>query len=325
MRTRKLSLFGTGLVAVVMLGACGSSDEGSTSLNDQQAALIGEAAATQIGAIAGSLGNFQFSGSGAPRASLPPASRADGCWPSPAAAAGPRAAARLLLLDPPEGCIPIAVGDSADTDGDGIPNGVTYVFNASNCTVLDTVTGITTTVTGSAGFTDTDDADTFFGYNADFGAWTISQTDGVNTQSFRLNGTSDADIGTGNVVGSDHYSVRLNFGPTDNITVTQNWDAGFTPAQGQVVDPQAASLPPGTFGVNGNFGFRGVSGQQSGDWSFALSTTTALAFDPACSDPNQIVGGSVRGAISGHTTVGFTVDYGLCGEAPVVAVFGNAP
>lgn len=325
MRTSKLSLLGTGLIAVALLGACGGDDdEGSTTINGAQAGVIGEAAATQISGIAGSLGNFQFSGSGDTQGFFAAGKPGGRLLAIARRVGGPRAAARIFLLDPPEGCDPIVVGDSADADGDGIPNGVTYAFNASNCTVTDTATGDVVVVTGSVGLTDTDDANTFFGYDANFAAWTYAFTSGGNTTSIRLNGTSDADIGTTDVTGSDHYSVKLNFGPTDNVTVTQNWDASFTPGQGEVIDPQASSLPPGAFGVNGNYGFKGVSGNQEGNWTFALSTTTELAFDPACVEENQIVDGALRGAISGHTTVGFTVDYGLCGEAPVIAVFGEA-
>lgn len=327
MTTRKLGFIGAGLAAAAVLGACGgdSSSPSNTTLNDAQAGIIGQEVASQVGAIAGGLGNLQFSGGGLTQGFFSVGKPGARILSIARRIGGPKAAARIFALDPPTDCIPIVVGDSSDTDGDGIPNGVTYVFNANNCTVIDTVTGYTITVTGSAGFQDTDDADTFFGYAASFGQWTYAVDDGQTTSSIRINGTSGGDVGTGAVSGSDHYSVRFDFGPTDNITVSQNWDTGYTPDQGQVIDPQATNLPPGDFDINGNFGFTGVSGNQSGNWSFAVTTATALAFDPACTDENQVVGGSIRGAISANSSVGFTVDFNGCGNAPTVAVFGNTP
>jgi hypothetical protein len=319
----KLGFAGAGLVGVVILGACGGDSSGpDTTLTDQQAQLVGQVAASQVSALAGGLGNFSFT-AGEQSQGIFSASRPVGrMFALARRLAGARARAKVFFVDPPADCTPVVVGDPSDSDGDGIPNGVTYSFSAANCSYVDSQTGYNVVITGTAAIDDTDDNDTFFGYNASFGQWTYSVNDGQSTTRIRLNGTSDADVGTGNVTGSDHYSVTLDLGPGENITLAQNWDAGFTPGVGQVIDPQAASLPAGTFDVNGNFGLHGESGGQSGNWSFSLNTTAALQFDPTCGTPddNQLVGGSLRGAISARTSVGFTVDFNSCGNDPTVAL-----
>jgi hypothetical protein len=314
----------TAMGGVLVLAACGGDSNGpgtSTTLDQAQADVIGGIAAEQVGAIAGALGNYQVSGAGlsqgffaagAPGARMMTIARRVG---------GSRARAAGLLVDPPTGCTPSVVGDSSDTDGDGIPNNATFTFTTANCTVVDTVSGSTASVTGTVAFQDTDDNDTFFGYSVGFGQWRYTLTSGGSSAFIQLNGTTAADVGTGAVSGNDHYAVTVGAG-SDNLTVSQNWDAAYTPDPGEVVDPGAPSLPAGSFAINGNFGFSGQSQGQSGAWSFGLTTTNALAFDPSCGDINQLTAGSIQGVISANTAVGFTIDLQGCGVTPTVTVFG---
>jgi hypothetical protein len=326
----KIGLVTAGVTGVLFLGACGSDSGPSTdtSITQSQATVVGTQVADQAAAIAAGLGNFQLSTGGLGQGFFAPSAPGGRTLQLVRRMAGPRAA-RLFLVAPPPDCTPGVAGDSSDTDLDGIPNNVIYTFSSSNCSYA---TGDTTgagdslrvTVTGTVALQDTDDSDTFFGYGASFGQWKFSETDGIDTISVRLNGTTTANVGTAAVAGSDHYSVTLALGP-DNVTVSQNWDAGFDPNVGEVIDSAAASLPPGKFALNGVFGFNGVQAGESGDWSFTLTTTDSLVFDPACGDDNQLVGGSLRGAITAKNSVGFTIDFQNCGVLPTVTAYDGAP
>jgi hypothetical protein len=323
----KLGYLTVALAGALALGACGSDGPNTdTAITQGQASVVGAQVADQAGAIASALGEFQLSTGGLGQGFFAPATPGARILSIVRHAAGPRAAAMLFRAAGPEDCNPGVTGDSADTDGDGIPNNVIYVFTSSNCTFFagdttDAGDSLFVTVTGSVALHDTDDSDTFFGYNAAFGQWKYSITDGTTTIFVKLNGTSTADVGEAAVSGSDHYSITLNLDAANNATVSQNWDASFTPDVGQVVDSAAASLPPGEFDINGTFGFSGSASGQSGHWSFTLSTTNPLLFDPQCGEDNKLVGGSLQGAITAKNSVGFTVDFQDCGTLPTITAY----
>lgn len=322
----KLGYLAVTVAGAMVLGACGS-DNGpttDTAITQSQAAVVGSQVAGQAAAIASALSDRQLSTGGLGQGFFAPGAPGGRTLRLVRRIAGPRAA-RLFLIAPPPECTPGVVGDSSDTDLDGIPNNAIYTFSSANCSYpFDTTnTGdtIRVTVTGTVSLQDTDNSNTFFGYAASFGHWKYTLADATDTLFVLLNGTSTADVGTAAVSGSDHYSFTLDLG-ADNVTVSQNWDAGFTPDVGEVIDSSASSLPPGQFALNGTFGFNGVSAGQTGDWSFSLTTTDSLAFDPTCIDDNQLVSGSLQGAISAKKTVGFTVDFTTCGVVPTVTTFG---
>jgi len=323
---RQLGIFAGGLAAALLVGACGGGDGtggGSTSIDDAQAAVVGEVAASQISGMVTGLTTFSFDGTSLGGGFFAPqsaAGRVIGPMMARASSSEHRAAwlafARADLCDPTQ-------SDSTDSDGDGVADDNLWTWN---CHVTDDETGYEWSVTGAIRVQDTQDAATGFGYAITFSNFRFASTfdtqQGSQTIATVVNGTYGANATpNGANTGQDVVmTYRLN-GRTV-FRAGWDWAATFTPSGG-TIDWEAGDMPAGAFTIDGGFDFNGEAGQENGDWSFNLSTTTPLAYDGSCTLEPPFGAGVIEGAINGNDSVGFTITYTGCGTAEVIATFND--
>jgi hypothetical protein len=310
---------------MLALGACGgdSGPSGTTTINSQQAQVIGDQATSQIGDITSGLTNFSFSGGGL-----------GGGFFSRAALRMPMSTLERVL--PPSyrsqlariragGCDPAVAGDSADSDGDGIENNVTYTFSAANCFYQDSA-GNGFAVTGSVSVEDTDGGATLWGFGLDLNRLKVLFYTDSSSAGFEWDGTYGATVTALSASTSRHFVTKFHANNQTPFVFRDNWTLTFTPDSGSIDPTTQGTLPDGTFDVTGSYNWSGNFGQADGDWSFNLSTPTPLHWSSACDgfDP-PFNAGQLRAAINGHSNVGFTVDYGPnCGDTSVNTFDANA-
>lgn len=326
---RRLGQGLVGLAAAAILGACG--DSGGTKLSneitDNEAQIVGLAAATQIGSLASGLATF----------SSPAVGGVESGFFVPEAGTGrfllanlgrlhPRVRPALALLARSESCAP-TISDSTDTDGDGIRDNSTATFTAGNCSVYDSLTAITITITGSIDVQDTDDLDTQFGYNVGFTSFEITFSDTATQTAditVGLSGDFGADVTLLTATGTQDVRSRLDIGNTTVFQDDATWTVAYAPATG-TIDGSNPTLPAGDFTVDGTYGFSGDVGQGTAAWSFGINTTAPLNYDGVCEDPDwPFESGTVDVFISAQATAGFTVTYAGCGTAGTIAAYDNS-
>jgi hypothetical protein len=326
---RKLGLGVTGLAMAAMLAACGgdSGPDLATDINDGQAQIIGQAAATQIGALASGLATF----------SSPALPGVEGGFFAPQTTTGrfflhtlgrlhPAAGPALAHLTRSETCAP-SISDATDTDGDGILDNSTAVFTTANCSVYDSLTATTITITGSISVLDTDDLDTQFGYTVGLSRFEVTLSDTVTQTadiSIGISGTFGADVTLLTATGTQDVRTRLDIGNTTVFTDDATWTVAYAPTTGNI-DPANPTLPAGDFTVDGGYSFSGDVGQGSAAWAFGVNTTAPLNYDGTCQDPNwPFESGTLDVFISARQTVGFTVTYAGCGIPGTIAAYDNS-
>ena len=321
---KAVSKFGSvtaGLAASLVLVACGDSGgpKSSMTIDQSQAAVVGDAAAGQIGSLANGLITFNAPAIGGLGGGFfAPQSVGGRFLAATIGRRNPTMQRGLALLARAGTCNP-TVTDSTDTDGDGIEDNNTITFSAANCTFLDSLTGVEISVSGSVHIQDTDDANTFYGYAIGLGGFavTLSDTSGQSPDlSYSLTGSLGSDVGTGSATGSQNLRTSLRYGTTTLFADAAVWTLGFAPASG-VIDPAATQLPAGGIDVNGSYSFTGDIGGSTETWSFGVRTNSSLQYDGSCTDDlSPFTSGTMDVYIAANQTVGFTVAYGGCG-APV--------
>jgi hypothetical protein len=319
--TRASKLGFLSMALATALGACG--DDGGpktdTTLSASEAQAIGNQAVSQVAALVGGVGSFSFAESNLTQGFFTAGSPGGGILTTARRMAGSRPTVQALLLDPPAGCTPDVNGDPADDDGDGIPNGASYSFNALNCSYTDTDNN-TTTVTGSVSLGD--HGSSLYGYDVAFNNWRVSvATPSSGTTYVELDGAADADVVSSAAAAHEDYAVTLFLDASNNITFSNAWVFTYAPGQSQVIDPADGVFPSGDVGLAGTFRLSGEFGGESGNWAFSIAAPT-LTFDPACPENDYIVGGTLQGAITARNSVGFDVTYHDCGTPPDVTPFG---
>ncbi|HXI21680.1 MAG TPA: hypothetical protein VNH46_11365 [Gemmatimonadales bacterium] len=321
---RTLGLFAATLAGLALVGGCNSGSSGpntSTSLDASQAAIVAGTAAGQVGSLASGLTNFGIS-SGFSGGFFAPATLGNQVLDIMAREASPDLKLGMAALSR-AGCNP-TVSDPTDTDGDGIPDNATFTFTAGNCSDTDPNTGATTTVTGSIHIQDTDNATTIWGFALTASSFTISITaptqQGTQTAAVSMNGTYSADVQSGQASSTQALRLAAALNGTQVFGSSWTWSIAFTPTSG-TLDP-ASQFPAGAFTFSGAYAWAGNYAGANGNWVFSMSTVSPLQYDGSCSDATwPFAAGSVQGAITARSSVGFTVDFQGCGQQPVVGVF----
>lgn len=326
---RKLGLRMTGLATVAILWACGgdSGPDLATDINDSQAQIIGQAAASQIGALASGLATFRS----------PAVAGLEGGFFAPQTTTGrfflqnlgrlhSGVRPALAALARSETCAP-TISDSTDTDGDGIRDNSTAAFTVGNCSVYDSLTATTVTITGSITVQDTDDLDTQFGYNVAFSRFKVTFSDTVASTAdiaIGISGNFGADVTLLTATGTQDVTTHLDIGNTTVFRDDATWTVAYTPTTG-TIDPANATLPAGDFTVDGTYSFSGDAGQGSAVWGFGINTTAPLNYDGTCEDPSwPFESGTLDVFIAARQTVGFTVTYGGCGIPGTISAYDNS-
>jgi hypothetical protein len=279
----------------VLLTGCGK-DNGPTltELTDAQAAQVGAAIASQVELMANSFTVSDLSN---------PTFFAPG---SPVMAAAPMRSA---------GPCP-GVSDLTDTDGDGVPDDVTFTYSLPDCSFTDS-SGVGTEVTGTIRIVDpsttgiayngtfTSFAIKFIGQNQDFFTTTLSGTRGLTatTASASLNENLTLDLLAHS--GNQNVSGRL----------TNSWSANFNVTSGQLAADQ--DLPDGTLTIDGNTGWK-INGES---FAFTVNTSSPLIYSASCLSDQRFTGGQLRALIEGNDQGAFVqITFNGCGVEPTVVL-----
>ena len=321
----RLGLLASGLAGMLALGACGgdSGPAGNTTISQPQAAVVGAEATNQVADIASGIAGFSFTGG----------SLGNGFF-SRAAMRGrmstldrvipPRYRPQLAMLRGGSGqCDPTVVGDSTDSDGDGIENNVTYTFTPSNCFYQDTAGG-GFAVTGSVSIQDTDGGATLFGFALDLNHLKVLFYTDSSSAGLDWDGTYNANVTSTSATISRHFTTRAHVDKQIPFSFGDNWTLTYAPDTATIDPANQSTLPDGTFDVTGSYSWSGASGNADGDWTFNISTPVPLHWGTSCDgfDP-PFDGGQILASINGRSNIGFTADYSTCGTPPVINTFDN--
>jgi hypothetical protein len=321
---RKLGLFASGLAGMLAVGACGSDGPSAdTTIDQQQAAVVGATAADQISDIAGGIGGFgvtggQLGGGFFSRAEMRGSMRVlDRIIPA-------RYKPELARLMVGGSCDPTVTGDSTDTDGDGIENDATFSFTSGNCFYEDSL-GNGWAVTGSVSIQDTDGGATLFGFALDLNRLKVLIYTDSASAGLDWDGSYTANVTSTSVTTSRHFVSRFHVNNTTPYTFRDNWTLTFVPDTGTIDPSTQSELPDGTFDVTGSYGWTGKNNLADGNWTFNVSTPTPLHWLSQCEgiDP-PFDGGQLLASINGRSNVGFTADFSACGTPAAINTFDNS-
>jgi len=301
---RKMQAAAVFTLATLALAACGSSDENSATLNDQNAQAVGAALAAQASAMPASFTANGLASSGGLGGFLAPQIQAV------AAVAG--VSVPQLTLGP---CP--AVDDQTDADGDGVLDNATYTFLQVDCTS----TGYW--ITGS--ITISDPSNTAVGYTATYNDMLL-HLDGQNQGDFFEVGLD----GSHGVLGtSSSATLTENLRTTLDLvsgnqqvhgSFTNNWSISFTSDQGGDI-AMDGNMPDGGFNMNGSWVYN-VQGERL---AMQIQTVTPLAYSAACEGQlHPFTGGEVRAhAGNANSSIYVRITYTGCGVDPTVEFFGS--
>lgn len=199
-----------------------------------------------------------------------------------------------LALSPPDSLPNCpAAADTADTDGDGVPDDATWVFNAGDCTRTD-IEGNASVVTGAVGVSDPGLTP---GYNLNIQALSARYFETGHTDPslqldldgmWALRGTSDA------LSLDQNYRFALMV-LGESATLTNDLQVDFAAAEGTAI-AWGAPLPDGLLAINGNWEVTGRDETRR----LTLTTIEPLVYDDTC---GGLTGGVLMAAGSGGQVV----------------------
>src|SRR5262245_17668796 len=302
-------VFAAVLGAVVWSGCGDDSTAPASTIDETQAQQIGTSIAGQVGDLADA---FTFTDPS--QVPIHKAARMlGGASPFRDAALASR-----LLRAQLAGEMCATYSDTTDTDGDGVPNDLTVWFNSPACSTM--VDSATVQLSGSFRVTDPGATP---GFNIAYSnvRLRVAALDG-DFFDVRWNGTQNVAATTTQATLNDNMTVALsarNGNQTMNGTLSQNWTAGYTVAEGQTFSPDA-DLPSGALTVSGSSNWSGPQG----NFAFALSTTQPLLHSVTCTTDPRFDSGVVRAALTGSGGVIFIrIDFVGCGQDPIVTLVGR--
>lgn len=295
--------------AVLLAGGCGdSSGPSDVVITERQAEDAGSMIASQVADLVNDFTVPDFDASPLAKAAslIPPSSRFDSdmlrrAWP------------RFLASD---SCA--SFSDTTDTDSDGVPDDLIVRFDQPGC--IEVGDSVTATLSGSFRITDP-------GANPGFDiaySSILLRLDHVNGDylSFGLNGTQGvgATTTTASANSNMSYTAGARVGTqTANVSLSQNWNAGYAAASGQVLRVNEP-LPDGALTVTGSSTWR----SNRDNFSFALSTPQPLQHLASCQQEPAIESGTVHALVSGNSGGAYVrVQFIGCGEEPIVTLVGR--
>jgi hypothetical protein len=243
-------------LTVLFLAACGKIEPGPTEALNKE--------------TANEFGSFTVDGQARLLAMMPGSAGMS----SLAASSGNRLPKQLASLLPQRGlsalsteedeCITFA-GDFTDADSDEIPVDATFTFN---CTYSENKSDFT--ITGSARFQDTNDADAFSGYSINFTDLTTTETKAGKTNTLELDQTFVLRINKNGYVIENDLELTTTT-PKESFVYSELATLGYTPDD--VTDPFAA----------GTFAFNAVTTWQRGQDIYKLTgVSPKLHYSATC-------------------------------------------
>lgn len=210
-------------------------------------------------------------------------------------------------------------GDTADADGDGIPNNETVTLSCDSTLS----TGVVLSIHGTIHI---QDITGLYGYQFSVNLSEV-ESHADTSVSISVTGTDNATFTAASA--NDNLNLTLNDVLKQGAVTTggafhENWDATFTPTSTllSVGNP----LPDGSISFTGGFYVTNAA-DATHNFNFTILTTTPLAFSAACkaaSDDPVFTGGVIQGKFNGSATVGFTATFTACNTPPTVVGTGNA-
>jgi hypothetical protein len=214
----------------------------------------------------------------------------------------------------PTGCPTIIAGSKTDTDGDGVPDSITYEFDAVKCqqNVPTIRGGGTQTISGKLQITDTSvTADRSY-------KETLIALQYVRNPVLKPKFTETRD-GTREMMQSGNTALIKKYGITlvrqvtlrPKVTLNNQMTFAFQVSGSGTIDLNQP-LPSGAFTLSGSNEF------SIGGWVarvFTTTTQTPLVYDPGCQS-QRIIGGELR---LSKPKVEVKIVFNACGTEPVVS------
>jgi hypothetical protein len=268
------------------------------------AALVGTGLQTTVeSSIASFLGGVapptqSFSRSGA-RGTLPylrlahvPVALVHGSW---LGARNMRSGPGHTVVTPRDGvpsCVTVVPATPSDQDSDGIPDTVTMTAG-QGCTFTNDT--LTLSVSGSMSYGDPTPATPDADYMATVNNLTIGFSNASDTATVALNGAATVTETSGSLSQSNQLTVTIMSTGTDtvNTSFAQNWMATFAFSGSPLMANQG--LPAGSVSFTGTTNYTG----NGKSFALAISTPTALTFDPTCTTASQVTAGTLQATFSG--------------------------
>ncbi len=179
-----------------------------------------------------------------------------------------------------QNCPEISPTPIVDSDEDGVPDSVTEVYTADNCT--DNTNGALS-LTGTFVIKDPNPHTPDLDYHAAITNFVLTDNGTAGNEQFALTlgvgGTLDIAETIGSITENGNYYISVNETQPQQVrdSVAASLSATYTfPAQSLLIEGQP--LPGGTYSANGSesFTFGGTT------YAFTLATTAALTIDPQC-------------------------------------------
>jgi len=208
-------------------------------------------------------------------------------------------------------CVTVVPATPADQDADGIPDTVSMTA-APNCTF--TQDSITFSISGSLIEGDPTPTTADANYMATANDLVIGLSAGPDSASIGLNGATTVTETAGSLSQSNQMTLLLNSTGQDtvNASYAQNWMATFTYTGSELLG--SGSLPQGTLAVTGTTNYTG----NGKSFALAISTPTALTYDPTCTTASQITAGVLQASFNGSKGSAYiTITWNGC-RAPTV-------
>ncbi len=214
-------------------------------------------------------------------------------------------------------CITLVPAIPGDQDADGIPDTVTMTAGA-NCTFTqDSLTfSISGVLTEGDPTPTTPDAD----YMATVNNLVIGLSSGADSASIGLNGGTTVTETAGSLSQSNQMTLTLASTGTDtvNASYAQNWMATFMYSGSELLG--SGSLPQGTLSITGTTNYTG----NGKSFALAISTPTALTYDPTCTTASQLTAGVLQASFNGSKGSAYiTITWNGCQDPTVNFVAGQ--
>jgi hypothetical protein len=301
------------VVAVAALVACSDASGPAAPITSDQAAVIGQAVASEVATSMMTFDPADLDGTGVVFQRMTAGALGGALASRGTLSGGP------LRVTNPSPCPILSEDPPTDADADGVPDDVTLSFVLPNCHV-DTGPDAFVEVTGGLHISDPNPDTPALAYNLGYNAFSIAFQSPDTSFSVTLNGTQSASVTETGLSQTRNLSILFASSAAEAATLITSGSASFTPAEGQTIsigDP----LPAGLFSATEN-----VAWQQGGrNTFFGLVTDTPLDYDPSCLDTGDspFRSGEVRAIVSGTDgRVYIRVTWQDCG-APQVSLVGT--
>ncbi len=317
------------LAGVALVTACGGSSgpNSNATVSQTEASAIADQAANDLASSVNGLVDFSGGFGGLTGGFFAPSALRNRAFAQVARVAPGRFQPAILAFSLDSGCTPAIVGDTSDTDGNGIPVDVTYTFTAGNCS-YDDGQGNQIALSGTIHIQDRLGGNILFGYAVEFGNWSVkvvtTSPQGTQTGVFSIDGLQTAGVSSGSAASAEVLTYTVKINGTRVYKYTAQTNVGYHPTSGSIDPANQSRLQSGDFVLTGRFHFTGdATSGAAGSWSFGLETTSPLAYDVACLTELPFTAGEIVGRIEANQSAGFAIDYGpSCGQSTVTAFNG---